>query len=410
MEVVHPHCCGLDVHKETVVACVLRSIRPGSPEQEVRTFGTTRAQLLDLGDWLATHEVTHVAMESTGVYWRPVWNLLEGRFTLLLANAAHVKAVPGRKTDVADAAWLADLLRHGLLRGSFVPAPAQRELRELTRQRTSLVRDRAAVVNRLQKTLEEANLKLGSVVSDVTGVSGRAILTALVAGEDDPAVLADLAVGQVRRKGSALQAALAGHLTDHRRFLLGQHLAHIAFLDGQIAALETAIAAHLAPHADLVARLDAIPGVGQRTAEVIAAEVGTEVTRFASADHLTSWAGVCPGQDESAGKRRSGKTRKGNRALRAALCEAAKAAGRTKDTALGRRYRRLKERLGAKKATVAIARHILEAIYYLIKEGTPYREPTPAIRGPLARRGDQRDHVRALENLGFHVILQPIAA
>lgn len=410
MDIAHPRCCGLDVHKDTVVACVLISTDRGQPRQEVRTFGATTAQLLALGDWLAAQEISHVAMESTGVYWRPVWNLLEERFTLLLVNAAHVKAVPGRKTDVADAAWLADLLRHGLLRGSFVPEQAQRELRELTRQRTKLVQERAAVVNRLHKTLEEANLKLGSVLTDVTGVSGRAILAALVAGEDDPRVLADLAVGQVRRKAPALQAALAGHLTDHRRFLLGQHLAHIDFLDGQIAALATAIAARLAPHAELVARLDEIPGVGQRTAEVIAAEVGTEVTRFASADHLTSWVGVCPGHDESAGKRRGGKTRKGNRALRAALCEAAKAAGRTKDTVLGRRYRRLKERLGAKKATVAIARQILEVVYHLIKEGTPYREPTPPIRGPLARRGDQRDHVRALESMGFHVILQPIAA
>lgn len=411
MEVVHSCCGGLDVHKDSVVACVLRSRHHGAPQQEVRTFGTTTAELLALGDWLAEGGVTHVAMESTGVYWKPIWTLLEARFTLLLVNAAHVKAIPGHKTDVADSAWLADLLRHGLLRSSFVPPRPQQQLREVTRQRSCLVAERSAVVNRLQKCLEGANLKLGSVLTDITGVSGRAILSALVAGEEDPAVLADLAVGQVRHhKRAALQAALTGRMDAHHRFLLGQHLAHLAFLDGQIATVGEEIAARLAPQAALLARLDGIPGVGRRTAEVIVAEVGTDVTRFPSANHLTSWAGLCPGQDESAGKRRSGKTRKGNRALRAALTEAAKAAGRSKDTALGRRYRRLTPRLGAKKATIAIARQILEVVYHMIQEGTPYREPPPPAHGPLTRRVDERRHVQALQELGFHVILQPIAA
>jgi transposase len=410
LEVVHPRWCGLDVHKATVVAC-LSVAGAGEPvTKEVRTFGTMTADLVALGDWLAAHEVTHVAMESTGVYWQPVWNVLVERFALLLVNAAHVKAIPRRKTDVRDAEWLADLLQHGLLRASFVPERAQQELRELTRQRASLRQDRATVVNRLHKALEGANLKLGSVLTDVTRVSGRAILEALVAGEDDPAALAALAVGQVRRKRAALEQALTGRIDAHLRLLVGQHLAHIAFLDAQLAAVDGAIAAHPATDAAAVVRLDTIPGVGRQTAEVILAEVGSDVSRFPSADHLTSWAGLCPGLDESAGKRRSGTTRKGNRALRTALVEAAKAAGRSKATALGRRYRRLQPRLGGKKATVAIARRILEAVYHILKEGTPYREPPAPGGGPLTQRLHQRQHVQALQELGFHVILQPLAA
>jgi transposase len=410
MEIVHRCGCGLDVHKNSVVACALCSTGDGPPTRALGTFGTTTGELRALGDWLAAHGVTHVAMESTGVYWRPIWNLLEDRFALILVNAAHVKAIPRRKTDVQDAEWLADLLRHGLLRPSFVPDPRQRERRELTRQRAALVAMRAAEVNRVHKTLEGANLKIGSVLTDLMGKSGRAILAALLAGETDPARLADLAEGRLRAKRAALVDALGGDLTDQHRLLLGQHLAHIDFLDAQIAQLEAALAAHLAPQAEVVARLDAIPGVGQRTAAVVVAEVGADVERFPSADHLTSWAGLCPGQDESAGKRRSGRTRKGNRALRAALVEAAQAAGRTKTTALGRRYRALKERLGAKKATIALARRLLEIIYYMLKEGTPYREPTPAPPRPRHRAADQRRLVHALEALGFHVVLQPTAA
>ncbi len=407
LEVVHARCGGLDVHKATVVACRLGG--DGPRQQEVRTFGTTTPELVALGDWLEAGGVTHVAMESTGVYWKPVWNLLADRFTVLLVNAAHVKAIPRRKTDVQDAAWLADLLQHGLVRASFVPERPQQEVRDLTRQRTALRRDRAAVVNRLHQTLEGANLKLGSVLTDVTGVSGRAILGALVAGETDPVVLAALSVGQVRRRQAALATALTGRIDAHLRLLLGQHLTHIDFLDCQIAAVEAAIAAHPAVDPAVVARLDTIPGVGRQTAEVIVAEVGATVARFPSADHLTSWAGLCPGQDESAGKRRSGRTRKGNRALRTALVEAAQAAGRSKATALGQRYRRLKERVGSKKAAVAIARQILEAVYYLLRDGVPYREPIPPTPGPLRSRLDQRRHVQALEALGYHVILQPTA-
>jgi transposase len=410
MDVVHPRCCGLDVHKDTVVACVLVSTGRGRPRRAVQTFGTTTAQINALGDWLAAQEVTHVALESTGVYWKPLWNLLEARFALLLVNAAHVKAIPRRKTDVQDSEWLADLLRHGLLRASFVPDQPQRELRELTRYRAQLVAARSAEVNRLQQTLEGANLKLGSVASDVMGVSGRAILAALLAGQTDAAAMAELAEGRLRRQLTELEQALVGRLTDHHRFLLTQHLAHIDFLDRQLAEVSTAITTRLAAHEELIERLDGIPGVGRQTAEVIVAELGTDMSRFPTAAHASSWAGLCPGQDESAGKRRSGKTRKGNRALRTALTEAAKAAGRTKAKALGHRYRRLRLRLGAKKATVAIARHILEVAYHMIKDGTPYREPEAPPRGPLARQVDQRRHVRALEELGYHVILQPVAA
>lgn len=410
MEVLYPRCCGLDVHKDSVVACVLVTPTSGRAGKEVRTFGTTTAQIEALGGWLAEAAVTHVAMESTGVYWIPLWNLLEARFTLLLVNAQHVKAVPGRKTDVADAEWLADLLRHGLLRASFVPPQAQRERRELTRYRTELVAARTAEVNRLQQTLEGANLKLGSVATDVMGVSGRAILAALVAGETDPARLADLVVGKLRTKRPELEQALAGRVSDHHRLLLRHHLTHIDGLDAQLAELDAAIAARLADQAEVLDRLDEIPGVGRRTAEVLAAELGTDMARFPSAAHCASWAGLCPGQHQSAGKRKSGKTRTGNRALRVALTEAAKAAGRTKHGALGQRYRRLRQRLGAKKATVAVARQILEVAYHLIRDGTRYQEPTPPARGPLARQVEERRHVQALQHLGYHVTLEPAAA
>jgi transposase len=396
------------------VACVMLSTGRGHPRKEVRTFGTTTAQVNALGDWLAAQEVTHVALESTGVYWKPLWNLLwnllETRFTLLLVNAAHVKAIPRRKTDVADSAWLAELLRHGLRRASFVPDQPQRELRELTRYRAQLVTARTAEVNRLQQTLEGANLKLGSVASDVMGASGRAILDALLGGQTDPAQLAELAEGRLRRKRAELEQALVGRLNDHHRFLLTQHLAHIDFLDRQLGEVDAAIAARLAEQEEVIERLDGIPGVGRQTAEVILAELGTDMGRFPTAGHASSWAGLCPGQDESAGKRRSGKTRKGNRALRTALTEAAKAAGRTKHQALGHRYRRLRQRIGTKKATLAIARHILEVAYHMIRTGTPYHEPLAPPRGPLARQVDQRRHVQALEGMGYHVILQPVAA
>jgi transposase len=411
MDVVNERCCGLDVHKRMVVACLLTPGPQAGPHKEVRTFGTMTADLGRLADWLATAGCTHVAMEGTGVYWQPIWNLLEDRFALLLVNARHVKAVPGRKTDVKDAEWLADLLRHGLLTGSFVPAREERELRELTRYRTTLLRERAAEANRLQKTLEGANLKIASVITDITGKSGRAILRALVGGETDPVRLADLAEGRLREKLPALRQALVGRFGAHQRFLVAQQLDHLEFLDGRIDQVSNEIAVRTRPAAEAIARLDAIPGVGRRTAEVVVAEVGTDMERFPTADHLASWAGMCPGNHQSAGRRQSGKTRKGSPWLRAALAEAAQAAGRTKGSALQAQYRRLAARRGKQRATVAVGHTILRIAYHLLKDPTSVYEE----RG--AHAGEERDRlavehrlVRRLEGLGYTVTLAPAGA
>ena len=309
MDVVYERCCGLDIHEKTVVACLLTPGADDQPGKSVRTFGTVTEELLALAQWLEVAGCTHVAMESTGVYWKPIWNLLEGQFELLLVNARHVKAVPGRKTDVKDAEWLADLLRHGLLRGSFIPDRAQRELRELTRYRTSLVQERSAEVNRLQKTLEGANIKLGDVVSDVTGVSARAMLDALVGGQTDPEALAELAVRQLRTKREVLARALTGEVRPHQCFMITQHLRLIDAFDAQIAELTAEIGQRLAPFETQVTLLDGIPGIGRWTAEGILAEIGTDMSRFPSAGHLSSWAGMCPGHQESAGKQTSGRIR-----------------------------------------------------------------------------------------------------
>ncbi len=409
MEVLYERCCGIDVHKRSVTACRLTPGPGGRPRKEVRTFLTMTVDLLVLGDWMAAAGVTHVAMESTGVYWKPLWNLFEERFTLLLVNAAHVKAVPGRKTDVGDAEWLADLLRHGLLRSSFVPDRPAREVRELTRYRSSLVRARTAEVNRLQKTLEGANIKLASVVSDVTGVSARAMLAELVAGTEDAAALADLAVGQLRGKLAELERALTGRMSAHQRFMLGQHLSHIDALDAQVAVVGGEIAERLRPFEAQLVILDSIPGIGRWTAEVIVAEIGTDMSRFPSAGHLASWAGMCPGNHESAGKRRSGKTRQGSPWLRVTLTEAAYAAGRTKDTYLGGRYRRLIGRRGKKKAAVAVGRTILELCYHLLRTGALYDDGRAR---RIAERAPDREEVRLvrrLEKLGHRVTLEPAA-
>jgi transposase len=410
MEVVYPRCCGLDVHKRTVVACRLVPGPDGRPEQEVRTFGTMTDDLLALADWLAAGGVTHAALEATGVYWQPLWNLLEDRFALLLVNAAHVKQVPGRKTDVKDAEWLADLLRHGLLRASFVPPRPQRELRELTRYRTSLVRERSREANRIQKTLEGANLKLGDVASNVLGVSGQAILRALVAGTTDPAALAELARGRLRDKRAALERALAGAVGPHQRFLLGEQLRHLAALDEAIARVSAEIARRVRPAAAALEALDTIPGVARRTAEALVAEVGTDLTRFPSAAHLASWAGLCPGDHQSAGKRQSGRTRKANPWLRAALTEAAQGAARTKHTYLGAQYRRLAARRGAKRAAVAVGHSILVIAYHLLTTGETYADLGPNYFDERARDAVQRRLVRRLEALGYTVQLQRPAA
>jgi transposase len=445
MEVLYPRCCGLDVHQKSVTACVLLSPAPGArPRKEVRTFPALTDGLLALGDRLTGHGVTHGALESTGVYWKPVWNVLEGDFELLLVNAHHVKQVPGRKTDVKDCEWLADLLRHGLLRPSFVPDRPQRELRELTRLRTSRVRMRVSEVNRLQKTLEGANLKLGAVASDVLGVSARAMLELLVAGEDDAAALADLAKGKLRAKLPELERALTGRVRDHQRFLIAEHLATIDELETGIARLSAEIAARLAPPPaasdpppppspsppetatpptvpasaslgvvpgdDVVARLDTIPGVGRTTAEALLAEIGTDMSRFPSAAHLASWAGLCPGNDESAGKRRSGKTRKGSPWLRTLLVEAAHAASRTTETYLAARYHRIAARRGKKKAAVAVAHSILLIAYHLLRDGTTYQDLGGNYYDERDRRAVERRLVRRLERLGHRVTLTPAAA
>jgi transposase len=301
MDVIYPRCCGVDVHKREVVACVVTTGLDGIPSKAIQAFGTMAPDILALADWLTAHKVTHVAMESTGVYWKPLWNLLEDQFALLLVNARHVKAVPGRKTDIRDCEWLADLLRHGLLTGSFVPERPQREVRELTRYRTSLVRERTAEANRLQKTLEGANIKLASVATDILGKSGREILAALVAGEADGAELAQLAHGRLREKLPQLERALAGRVGAHQRFLVAEQVAHIDFLEAAINRVSAEIVERLRPDEETIARLDTIPGVGRAVAEALLAEVGTDMTRFPSAKHLASWAGLCPGNHESAG-------------------------------------------------------------------------------------------------------------
>jgi transposase len=374
MEPIHTCCAGLDVHKKTVVACVRRAGPDGRVRCQVRTFGTMTADLLMLADWLEAEGVRHLAMESTGVYWKPVFHLLEGRFEILLANAHRLKQVPGRKTDVKDAEWIAQLLQYGLLAPSFIPPPPVRELRDLTRQRAQLVRDRTAVVNRVQKVLEDANIKLASVASDPLGVSGRAMIRRLIAGEEDPEVLAELARKRLRSKLPELRRALHGRVTDHHRFLLRALLDQVESLEGLIAQFDDRIGIALAPFFEAARRLKTIPGVGQQTAEVLVAEVGTDMTKFPTAGHLVSWAGLCPGNDQSAGKRRSGKTTKGSQWLRTALVQAAWAASHTKATAFGALYRRWVKRLGKKKSLVAVARKILVVAYHVLKDHQEYRE------------------------------------
>lgn len=409
MEVVNERCCGLDVHKQTVVACVIVPGNGREPSKEIRTFGTMTPDLLELADWLNASGVTHVAMESTGVYWKPVWNLLEGQFELLLANARHIKQVPGRKTDVKDCEWLADLLRHGLLRASFVPDLPQRELRELTRYRTTLVRERASEINRLQKTLEGANIKLGSVATDIAGVSGRHIMQALVAGQTDVNLMADLARGRLRDKLPQLQRALIGRFGGHQRFLLAQQLAHLDSLEELIEQLDTEVEERLRPFAEAIERLDTIPGWARRTAENVVAEIGLDLSRFANAPQLASWAGMCPGNNESAGKRKTGTTRKGDRWLRSALIEAAHASRRT-NTYLGAQYRRLVARKGKNKAAVAVGHAMLVIAYYLLTRRTEYADLGPTYFDHRDERHVTQRLVHRLEALGYTVQLERSAA
>jgi transposase len=373
MDIVHPKCAGLDVHQQTVVACA----RVGAGKavtREVRTFGTTTPELLALSDWLTAHGCTHVAMESTGVYWKPVWHVLDGHFELVLANAMHIRNIPGRKTDVNDATWIADLLAHGLIRGSFVPPEPVQELRDLTRTRKQLVREIAQHTLRIQKTLETANIKLTAVLADITGVSGRAILHALVAGERQPERLADLANERVKASRADLLAALHGRVTAHHRFMLKLHLTQIEALETAVREVEARLGEALAPFRAAVDRLITMPGVSETVARVIVAEIGFDMTRFPTAGHLISWAGLCPRLHESAGKRLSTRTRSSNPWLKTTLVQAAWAAARKKDSYFRAQFLRLKSRRGPKKAILAVAASMLTAAYHMLKHGTDYRD------------------------------------
>jgi len=407
MDTLYPRCAGIDVHKANVVVCVRCCDRPGKVFEEVRTFSTMTRDLLALADWLASHGVTHVAMESTGVYWKPVFNLLEGGVQVILVNAEHIKQVPGRKTDVKDCQWIAQLLQHGLLRASFVPPEPIRQLRDLTRQRTQLIGERTSAANRIQKVLEDANIKLAGVATDVLGASGRDMLEALIAGETNPAKLADLARKRLRAKIPQLRQALAGRVMEHHRFLLRMHLDHVAHLDELIGRLSLRIEETLAPFAQASQRLQTIPGIGQRTAETVLAEIGTKMEQFPSADHLASWAGMCSGNNESAGKRRGGRTTKGNRWLKRILVQAAWAASHSKGTYLAAQYRRLAKRRGRKRALVAVGHTLLVIIYHVLKRGTTYTELGPDFLDRLEPERLTRQLIKRLEALGHKVTLEP---
>jgi transposase len=409
MELLVTRSAGLDVHQATVVATVRVPDDAGGRQSITETFGTMTADLLALRDWLQAYGVTHVALESTGVYWKPVYYVLEDAFTLLLINMRELKHVPGRKTDVQDSEWLAQLLECGLLKASFVPPPVIRELRDLTRYRVQQVQDRAQEVNRLCKVLEDAGLKLTTVVTDVMGASGRAMLRALVEGTTDPAILADLARGKLRKKLPLLQRALQGRFRPHHAFLIEQIVAKIDFLDETLDRLTTEIDGRVGPFALLLAHLDTIPGIDRIGAVGILAETGGDMSRFPSAGHLCSWAAMCPGQNESAGKRRSGKTRKGNRYLRRTLTQAALAATRKKGSALQARYYRVKRHRGHKKAVVAVGHQILEIAYYIMRDGVSYHELGADYFDRRHAERAVRRHVRHLESLGFRVTIEKAA-
>jgi transposase len=409
MDVMIPRCAGLDVHQATVVATVRVPGDAGARLVVTETFGTMTGDLMGLRDWLQAYGVTHVALESTGVYWKPVYYVLEDGFTLLLINMQELKRVPGRKTDVKDSEWLAQLLECGLLRSSLVPPPGIRELRDLTRYRVQQVRDRAQEVNRLCKVLEDAGLKLTSVLTDVMGASGQAMIRALVAGTTDPAVLADLARGQLRKKLPALRRALVGRFRPHHAFLLEQILAKIDFLDESLERLVAEIDQRVAPFEPMLTGLDTIPGVNRIGAISILAETSGDMRYFPTAAHLCSWGAMCPGQNESAGKRRSGKTRQGNRYLRATLIQAGLGASHSKGTALQARYHRVKRHRGHKKAVVAVGHQILEIAYYIMRDGVTYDELGPAYFEQRHAERAVRRHQRQLEALGYRVTIEKAA-
>lgn len=445
MEILYARCAGLDLHKKTIKVCLLIRQANGQLAKEIRSYATTCQEILALSDWLKEQGCTHVAMEGTGVYWKPVYNLLEGCFDLLVVNAQHVKTVPGRKTDVKDAEWIATLLQHGLLKASYIPSVPQRELRDLTRYRVRLTEERAREVNRVQKTLEDTNLKLGDVVSDVMGKASRLILNAIADGETDPVRLASFAVGRVQARQEQLEAALTGHVDDHHRFLLREHLTQIEHLERAIDRVTTEIGRRFtppppqkatSPHqegqpvqepplsgeqepvcsppaalswAEAALLLTSIPGISERAAYGIVAEIGTTMQQFPTAGHLASWAGVCPGNNESAGKRLSGKTRKGNPWLRRLLIQAAHTASRQKKGYLAAQYRRLAGRRGNKRAAMAVAHTLLVIIYHLLRNRTTYEDRGETFFEELDQQATEKRLVGQLTRLGYHVELQPIA-
>jgi transposase len=407
MQVISDFVCGMDVHKDSITACIL-----AKRKKEIRTFGTMTDDLLLLLDWIQSYGCTHVAMESTGVYWKPIYNLLELEPSIhtYVVNAQHIKNVPGRKTDVKDAEWIADLLKHGLLKPSFIPNRDQRELRELVRYRRSLIDERARESNRIQKVLEGANIKLGSVATDILGVSGRLMLRQLIDGESNPETIAQLAKKQLRKKMDLLQRSLKGLIGEHQRFMLKNQLNHIEYLEKQIKELDNEIGDRLNSAQNDIERLDSIPGVGIQTAQQIIAEIGLDMTRFQSAAHLASWAGMAPGQNESAGKKKTARTRDGNKYLRSALVEAAASAIRVKNSHLSAKYYRLKRRRGTKKARVAIAHQILVIVYHLLTRKENYKELGSKHHDQKALDIKKRRAIKHLSNLGFEVTLTPHSA
>ena len=410
MELLHPHCAGLDVHKETVVACI-RHMVDGKVTTEVKSFSTTTQELMELSDWLSSQGVTHIAMEATGVFWKPVWHILsDGEFELLLANAAHVKNVPGRKTDVNDATWLADLMAHGLIRASFVADQPTQQMRDLLRTRKQFVRERSSQTQRIQKTLEDANIKLDSVITDIVGLSGRRMIEALIAGQTDPQALAALAHGRIHATAAELEAALRGRVTSHHRFMLRIHLNHLDALNTTIADIDKEVNVNVEPFRVAIEMLTTIPGVSSLAAQVIVSEIGIDMSRFKTEGHLISWAGLCPKNDESAGKRRSNRMKKGAPWLKTTLIQCAWAASRKKNSYLQAQYLRIRSRRGPKKAIGAVAASLLTAAYHMLKDGALYQDLG-------ANHFDNRDKakqalrlVNRLQSLGFTVQIKSMAA
>jgi transposase len=408
MKALHRRCAGLDVHQQEIVAC--RRIVAGRKVQtEVRRFSSTTQGLLELADWLEDGKVTHVAMEATGIYWKPVWHVLYGRFTLILANAAHIRNVPGRKSDVNDATWIAELLAHGLIRASFVPPQPIQELRDLTRTRKELTREIVRHTQRIHAVLEEANIKLASVITDILGLSGRHMLKAIVGGETDARRLADLGSSRLAASREALVAALNGRIRDHHRFLIGQHLKTIEQIEITIGEFDARIEAALAPFRDIVERLIGVPGIGRTAAQIVIAEIGVDMSQFPSADHLISWAGLCPRLDESAGKRRSTRLRKGATWLKPVLVQSALAAGRKKNSSFKTRYHALKGRLGPKKAAVAVAANLLRVIYHMLEDGTCYQDLGEAYRRPRNPARAAANLANRIRALGYQVDIRQAA-